>query len=49
MPVETTMRLPEGSTGTRWASMFPVTVPASTMRWRYQARGRLDGFGHLHL
>src|ERR1700694_2771181 len=32
VPVETTIRLPERMAGTKYASVFPVPVPASTSR-----------------
>ena len=34
VPVETTMRLPERIAGTRYASVLPVPVPASTRSGR---------------
>src|SRR6202034_2484617 len=37
VPVETTTRLPDCSAGTRYARVFPVPVPASTIRWRLSA------------
>ena len=49
VPVETTTRLPERIAGTRYASVFPVPVPASTMRWRLLLERLFDGLGHLQL
>ena len=35
VPVEMTIRLPDRIAGMRYASVLPVPVPASTIRWRF--------------
>ena len=49
VPVETTTRLPERIAGTRYASVLPVPVPASTIRCFFSASARFHGFGHFQL
>ncbi len=40
-------RLPERNDGTRYASVLPVPVPASTIRWRFSSSACFDGLRHL--